>query len=146
MDILVSRTLYMSCQAGPGIEPGPSALKASALPIGSMGNIMEYSGLLEVIQLIYPGSTMAIHIMDGGYFDKAIRAHLIIDAAIYQHIMKLAFTEEERGDMNTFMEKVADGKMADKHSDPVVEVFEQRFEEIFKRLSKGGRTPSLWVE
>ena len=33
MDILVSRTLYMSSQAGPGIEPGPSALKASALPI-----------------------------------------------------------------------------------------------------------------
>ena len=33
MDILVSRTLYMSCQAGPGIEPGPSALKASILPI-----------------------------------------------------------------------------------------------------------------
>ena len=33
MDILVSRTLYMSCQAGPGIEPGPSALKASALRI-----------------------------------------------------------------------------------------------------------------
>ena len=33
MNILVSRTLYMSCQAGPGIEPGPSALKASALPI-----------------------------------------------------------------------------------------------------------------
>ena len=33
MDILVSRTLYMSCQAGPGIEPGPSALKASAFPI-----------------------------------------------------------------------------------------------------------------
>ena len=33
MDILVSRTLYMSCQAGPGIEPGPSTLKASALPI-----------------------------------------------------------------------------------------------------------------
>ena len=33
MDILVSRILYMSCQAGPGIEPGPSALKVSALPI-----------------------------------------------------------------------------------------------------------------
>ena len=33
VDILVSRTLYMSSQAGPGIEPGPSALKASALPI-----------------------------------------------------------------------------------------------------------------
>ena len=33
MDILVSRTLYMSCQAGPGIRPGPSALSGSALPI-----------------------------------------------------------------------------------------------------------------
>ena len=33
MDILVSRTLYMSCQAGLVIEPGPSALKASALSI-----------------------------------------------------------------------------------------------------------------
>ena len=33
MDILVSRTLHMSCQAAWGIEPGPSALKASALPI-----------------------------------------------------------------------------------------------------------------
>ena len=29
MDILVNRPLYMSCQAGPGLEPGPSALKAS---------------------------------------------------------------------------------------------------------------------
>ena len=47
--------------------------------------------------------------------------------------MKLAFTEEERGDMKTFMEKVADGKMGARHSDPVVAVFEQRFEETFKR-------------
>ena len=107
---------------------------------------MEDSGLLDVIQLIYPGSTTANHIMDGGCFDKAIRAHLLIDAAIYQHIMKLAFTEEERGDMKTFMEKVADGKMGVRHSDPVVAVFEQRFEETFKRLAKGGRTPALWVE
>ena len=33
MDIFVSKTLYMSCQARPGIEPVPSAPKASALPI-----------------------------------------------------------------------------------------------------------------
>ena len=33
MDIFVNRTLYMSCQAGSGIEHGPSALKVSALPI-----------------------------------------------------------------------------------------------------------------
>ena len=77
--------------------------------IGSMGNIKEHSGLLDVIQLIDPGSTTANHIMDEGSFDKAIRGHLLIDAAIYQHIMKLSFTEEERGDLKTFMEKVDDG-------------------------------------
>ena len=33
MDILVSRPLYMTCQAGPGIEPGPSALKADNIII-----------------------------------------------------------------------------------------------------------------
>ncbi|KAK1884412.1 Leucine--tRNA ligase [Dissostichus eleginoides] len=48
--------------------------------LGSIGNIMEDSGLLELIQLIYPGSTTANHILDGGCFDKA---HLLIDAAIY---------------------------------------------------------------
>ena len=114
--------------------------------LGSLGNIMEHSGLLELIQLIYPGSTTANHILDGGCFDKAIRAHLLIDAAIYQHIMKHAFTEEELGEMRTLMEKAADGKMGARHTDPVVVVFERRFEEIFKRLAKGGRTPALWVQ
>ena len=55
--------------------------------LGSMGNIKEDSGLLDVIQFIYPGRTTANHIMDGGCFDKAIRTHLLIDAASYQYIM-----------------------------------------------------------
>ena len=93
--------------------------------LGSMGNIMEDSG---------------------GCFDKVIRAHLLIDAAIYQHIMRLSFTEEERGDMKTFMENIADGKMGARNSVPIVAVFEQRFEESFKRLAKGGRIPALWVD
>jgi len=46
---------------------------------------MQKSGLLEVIQLLYPGSTPANHFMGGGCFDKAIRVHFLIDAAIYHH-------------------------------------------------------------
>lgn len=48
--------------------------------------------------------------------------------------------------MRTLMEIVGDGKMGARHTDPVIVVFEQRFEEIFKRLAKGGRTPALWVQ
>ena len=135
VNIIKQANLYLIARLG-----GFHLLKSY---LGSMSNIMEDSGLLDVIQLIYPGSTTSNHIMDGGYFDKAIRAHLLIDAVIYQHIMKVAFTEEERGDMKTFMEKVADGKMDARHSDPVVAVFEQSFEETFKRLAKGGRTPAI---
>ena len=57
MDILVSRTLYMSCQAGPGIEPGPSALKASALPIEltwqtKYKNLLQYKFIYLIIYKI----------------------------------------------------------------------------------------------
>ena len=55
---------------------------------GLMSNIMQDSGLLEGIQLICPGSTTANH-------NKAIHAYLLINAVIYQHIMKLAFTDHE---------------------------------------------------
>ena len=56
--------------------------------LGLMGNIMQNSGLLDWMQLIYPGSTTANH-------NKAISAPLLINAVIYQHIMKLAFTDHE---------------------------------------------------
>ena len=106
---------------------------------------MDDSGLLELIQLIYPGTMTADHILNGGCFNKEILAHLLIDAAIFQYVMKHAFTEEELGEMRTFMEKVADGKKGARHTAPIVAVFEQRFEETFKRLTKRGRTPRLWV-
>ena len=93
--------------------------------LGSLSNIMDDSGLLELIQLIYPGSTTANHILNGGCFDKAIRTHLLIDAVIYQHIMKNIFTDEELGEMRTLIENVADGMMGARHTAPIVAVFEQ---------------------
>ena len=44
------------------------------------------------------------------------------------------------------MEKVANEKMGAKHTAPIVAVFEQKFEETFKRLAEGGRTSTLWVQ
>jgi len=51
--------------------------------LGSIGYIRKDSGLLEALQLIYPGSTTSNHILDGECFDKAICAHLLIDIAIH---------------------------------------------------------------
>ena len=44
------------------------------------------------------------------------------------------------------MEKVADRKIGARNTNPVVAVFEERFEETFKRLAEGGRTRALWVQ
>jgi len=102
---------------------------------------MDNSGLLELIQLIYPGSTTADHILNGGCFDKANHTHLLI--AIYQYITKHGFTEEELGEMIIFMEEIVDGKMGARYTAQIVAVFEKRFEETFKKLAEGGRTPAL---
>jgi len=107
---------------------------------------MDDSGLLDVIKLIFPGSTIASHIMTGGCFYKVISAHFLIDAAICQYTMKHTFTVGELGKMRTFMEKVADEKAGFRHTAPIVAVFEWRIEETFKRLAEGGRTPALWVQ
>ena len=113
---------------------------------GSMSNIMQYSRLLEVIQLSYHWSTTANHILDGGGFDKEILVHLLINAAIYPHLMKPSSIEEELGDMRSFTENVANDKMGTRHTDPVVALFEKGFEEPFKRLAEGGRTATVWVQ
>ena len=57
--------------------------------------------------------------------------------------MKLSFTEVERGDLKTFMEKVVDVKMGARHSDLVVTVFEQKFVETTRKRRKNTCT---WVE
>ena len=47
--------------------------------------------------------------------------------------------------MRTFIEKVGNEKMGGRHTDPVVEVFEQWFEETnFKRHTEEGYTLTLW--
>lgn len=82
--------------------------------LGWMGKIIQNSALLKVIQLIYSGSKTTYHIMNGWFFDKVIRAHFLINA--YEN-MKYAFTEKERVDIKTLMEKVTEGKIRARHTD-----------------------------
>ena len=72
--------------------------------LASVGNIMSDSGLSELINLIYPGSTTVDHILNGECFDKTIRTHLI-NAAIYQYVMKDKLTDDELGDMRKLMKR-----------------------------------------
>ena len=48
----------------------------------TFGEISTDSGLCDIVQLIYPSEIAADSILNGKSYDKAIRAHLLIDTAI----------------------------------------------------------------
>ena len=60
--------------------------------------------------------------------------------------MKHAFTEEELSEMKSTMAMITDNKLVGRHTDPMVSLFKQRFEDTFKCLAEEGRTPALWVQ
>ena len=49
--------------------------------LGSIGNIMSASGLRSVLQLVYAENTVT-HMLSGKAYDRAIRGHLLVDAAL----------------------------------------------------------------
>ena len=75
MDIIVNRTLYMSCQAGPGIEPGPSALKASALKASALKASALKASALKASAL--KASALPIELTWQTYIHVYIHAHFI---------------------------------------------------------------------
>ena len=49
--------------------------------LGSMGHLMAYSGLQELLEVVYAGNTVT-HMMTGKAASRAIRGHLLVDAAL----------------------------------------------------------------
>ena len=68
--------------------------------VGSIRVIMADSVLQELIQLVYPGSNTAEHILSGRAYAKAIRFHLLASAAITKFVLKyVVFSEQDYEDM-----------------------------------------------
>ena len=79
--------------------------------LGSIGTIMADSGLQELIQLVYPGSCTAEHILSGGAYAKSIRFHLLASAGIAKFILRdIVFSEQEFREMEDFIKNAKDEK------------------------------------
>lgn len=114
--------------------------------LGSIGMIMADSGLQELIQLVYPGSKTAEHILSGGAYAKAIRFHLLASAGIAKFLSSGLFSEQEYTEMEEFICTAKDKKLGNQTFSPrIVTIFKEKMEERLKSLAKGGRTPALWV-
>jgi hypothetical protein len=71
---------------------------------GSIWVIMADSGQQELIQLVYPGSNTAEHILSGRAYAKAIRFHLLASVAITKFVLKdVVFSEQDYEDMENFI-------------------------------------------
>ena len=112
----------------------------------TFGSIFADRGLHDIIQLIYPGDISADSILCGNSYDKAIRAHFLIDAAIVQHVLPPdEFSETELSQMKLTVEIVAQNlQEIDTKEIPITNTFQQKIENKFSELKNAGRTPALW--
>ncbi len=61
--------------------------------VGSIGHLMDGSGLQDVIELIYAADTVP-YILNGKAISRAIRAHQIVDSALHACLMSDVFNSE----------------------------------------------------
>ena len=65
--------------------------------LGSIGKVMECSGISELFQVVYSSAT-AVHMMSGKAYARALRAHFLVQSAleliIFQFISPLSLIEQ----------------------------------------------------
>ena len=115
--------------------------------LGTFDSIFADSGLHELVQLIYPGPTVADSILNGGSYDKAIRSHFLIDAAIVQHVIPQdMFSDQELSEMEKIIADLVENKRgSDFKNIPIASSFQKKIDEAFNELKKVGRTAALWA-
>ena len=103
------------------------------------------SGLHDIMKLIYEGKLAADSILNGNNYDKATRAHFLIDAAILQHMIPVStFTDNELSLMKTILDcsKIHTG--IGPKDIPMAERFRSKIKNVLAQLDNAGRSPSLW--
>ena len=59
--------------------------------LGSIGNLMAGSGLQEVLQVVYASNTVN-HMLSGKAVSRALRGHLLVDAALHTIFLADAYS------------------------------------------------------
>ena len=64
--------------------------------LGSIGRLMECSGISELFQIVYSSDT-AVHMLSGKAYSRALRAHFLVQSALelimFQFILPLRLVE-----------------------------------------------------
>ena len=104
------------------------------------------SRLHDIIKLIYEGGLAADSILNGNNYDKVIRAHFLINAAILQHVNPASiFTDNELFLMKTIILDCSKNHAGIGLKDiPIAQIIRSKIKDVLARLGSEGRTSSLW--
>ena len=113
--------------------------------LATFGVIFANSGLHDIIKLIYEAELAADSILNGNSYDKALRAHFLINGAIFQHVIPAStFTDNKLSLTKTII--------LDCHKNHVgigskvismTERFRSKIKNVLAELDNAGRTLSL---
>ena len=87
-----------------------------------------------------------MHVLQGTAYYKALRFHLLVDAAIVTHLLKDALSDSELKYMETYLTNLREVKPGSEKSNETIKNFEAQLEERLDILKKSGRTAALWVQ
>lgn len=114
--------------------------------LGCIGYIMRDSGLEEVFQMIYSGSETVDHILTGGAYYKAIRAHFLVDAAMCSFLLKDDFNPGELDDVRSTINHCVKEMPGSNFQSAVTRHIQEVIKSRIAITSESGRTAKLWAQ
>ena len=113
--------------------------------LATFGVIFANSRLHDIIKLIYEGELAADSILNGNSYDKAIRVHFLINAAIFQHVIPAnTFTDNELSLKKTIILDCSQNDVGIGLKDiPMAKRFRSKIKNVLAELDNAGKTLSL---
>ena len=114
--------------------------------LATFGVIFADSGLHDIRKLIYEGELGADNIINSNIYDKTIRVHFLIDAAILQYVIPAStFTDNVLSVMKTIILDCSKNHLGIGSKDiQIAERFRSKIKNVLAPLDNARTTPSLW--
>ena len=83
--------------------------------------------------------------MDGGSYYKSLRAHFLIDAALYSCFLDKELADDKLRYLKSYINKCVTEKLGVNYRNKAVEDLSQKMLEKLQKTSSNSRTPALWL-
>ena len=119
--------------------------------VGSIGSLMDASGLSDVLQIIYGENTVK-HMVSGKAIARAIRGHILVETALHLRLQKMILEESTNAEAPSMSEaeilelKSSLGSLGNISELPVVKKFVDCIDALKVELASKSRTAKLWLQ